>query len=106
MTAVDLPLWVTVPGTLLLVIGGIVTVIGSLGLLRLPDFYDRLHGPSMGNTIGTFAVLVASMLASSALSGRPVVHELLITLFIVTSSPVSSMMLTRAAQHRGRERLR
>ena len=106
MTGADLPLWVTVPGTLLLVTGGLVTLIGSLGLLRLPDFYARLHGPSMGNTIGTFTVLVASMLATSAASGRPVVHELLITLFIVMSSPVSSMMLTRAAQHRGRERRR
>ena len=106
MTAADLPLWVTLPGSLLLVIGGVVTLIGSLGLVRLPDFYARLHGPSMGNTIGTFAVLLASMLASSAMSGRPVVHELLITLFIVMSSPVSSMMLTRAAQHRARERHR
>ena len=61
MTGADLPLWVTVPGTLLLVTGGLVTLIGSLGLLRLPDFYARLHGPSMGNTIGTFTVLVASM---------------------------------------------
>ena len=104
MTGTDLPLWVTVPGTLLLVTGGLATLIGSLGLLRLQDFYARLHGPSMGNTIGTATVLVASMLATSAASGRPVVHELLVTALIVTTSPVTSMMLLRAAQHRGLRR--
>ena len=106
MTVADLPLWVTVPGTLLLVISGIATLIGSLGLLRLEDFYARLHGPSMGNTIGTFTVLVASMLATSAMSGRPVVHELLVTVFIVMGAPVSAMMLLRAARLRDRRRQR
>lgn len=101
---VHLPLWVTIPGTLLLVIGGLVTLIGSLGLLRLKDFYARMHGPSMGTTIGTTSVLIASLLVSSATTGRPVVHELLITLLVVVSAPVSSMMLLQAALHRAVER--
>ena len=100
MTHLDLPLWATIPGTLLLVIGGLVTLIGSLGLLRLPDFYARMHGPSMGTTIGTATVLLASLLVSSATTGRPVVHELLITLLVLMSAPVSSMMLLQAALHR------
>lgn len=99
-----LPLWAALPGVLLLVVGGLVTLIGSLGLLRLPDFFARMHGPSMGNTIGTGCVLIASMLTSSAIAGRPVVHELLITLFIVMSSPVTSMMLMRAALYRNKAR--
>lgn len=100
----NLPTWALVPSAVLLVIGGLVTLIGSLGLLRLPDFFARMHGPSMGNTIGTGCVLVASMITSSAITGRPVVHELLITLFIVMSSPVTSMMLMSAALYRDRVR--
>jgi len=100
----DLPAWALVPSAILLVIGGLVTLIGSLGLLRLPDFFARIHGPSMGNTIGTGCVLVASMIMSSVAAGRPVVHEILITLFIVMSSPVTSMMLMSAAQYRTRAR--
>jgi multicomponent K+:H+ antiporter subunit G len=100
----DLSLWVTVPGTLLLVTGGLVTLIGALGLWRLPDFYARMHGPSMGTTIGTTAVLFASLLVSSATSGRPVVHELLITMLVLMSAPVSSMMLLQAALHRAVQR--
>ena len=102
----EMPLWVTLPGTLLLVLGGLVTLIGSLGLLRLPDFYARMHGPSMGTTIGTATVLVVSVLVSSASSERPVIHELLITMLVLTSAPVSSMMLLQAALHREVQRRR
>jgi multicomponent K+:H+ antiporter subunit G len=106
MIAAELPSWAVIPISLLLVLGGLVTLIGSLGLLRMRDFFSRMHGPSMGNTIGTGCVLVASMLTSSALAGRPVVHELLITLFVMMSSPVTSMMLMRAALYRNRARMR
>jgi multicomponent K+:H+ antiporter subunit G len=104
MSIADLPLWATISISILLVVGGLVTVIGSLGLLRLPDFFARMHGPSMGNTIGTGSVLIASMLTSTVLANRPVVHELLITLFVVMSSPVTSMMLMRAALYRNKAR--
>jgi multicomponent K+:H+ antiporter subunit G len=104
MTPFDLPLWAAAPASVLLVIGGLTTLIGSFGLLRLPDFFARMHGPTMGNTLGVGCVLVASMLCSSATAGRPVVHEVLITLFIVMSSPVTSMMLMSAAFYRNKAR--
>lgn len=96
----DLPAWAAVPAILLLVCSGIATLVGSLGLLRLPDFYARMHGPAMGNTLGIGCVLIASMLVSTALAGRPVIHELLITVFVVLSSPVTAMLLMRAAVYR------
>ncbi|MBN1237899.1 MAG: cation:proton antiporter [Gammaproteobacteria bacterium] len=105
MSGAELPLWVTVPGTLLLIAAGLLTLVGSIGLLRLPDFYARLHPPSMGTTLGTGCVLITSMLVSSALLQRPVLHELLITLFVVMTAPVTAMLLVRAAVSRGRARL-
>lgn len=96
----DLPLWASVPATILLIAGGLLALIGSLGLLRLRSFYARMHGPSMGNTLGAGCVLMASMLLSSALAHRPVVHEILITLFITLTSPVTAMLLMRAAAYR------
>lgn len=98
----QLPLWASVPATILLIAGGLLALIGSLGLLRLRSFYARMHGPSMGNTLGAGCVLVASMLLSSALAQRPVVHEILITLFIVMTSPITAMLLMRAALYRTR----
>ena len=98
----DQPLWATVPATFLLIVGGLLTLTASLGLLRLPDFYARMHPPAMASTLGTGCVLIASMIVSSAIEGRPVIHELLITLFIVITTPITAMLLMRAALHRGR----
>ncbi len=100
MNGTELPLWVTVPGTLLLVAGGLIVLTGAIGLLRLPTFFARMHPPTMGTSLGTGCVLVASMLASSALLGRPVVHELLITVFVIVTTPVTAMLLVRAGRHR------
>ncbi len=102
MTQAPLPLWVTVPTALLLVTGGLLTLIGSLGLLRLRDFYSRMHPPTLGTTVGTGCVLIASMLVSSALLHRPVIHELLITLFLAITAPVTAILLMRAARSRSR----
>ena len=102
MSAADVPLWAALPAALLLVCGGLLTLLGSLCLLRLNTFYARLHAPTMGNTLGAGCVLLASILSSSALAGRPVIHEVLITLFILLTSPVTTMLLMRAAMLRSR----
>jgi multicomponent K+:H+ antiporter subunit G len=104
MIATDLPAWAAAPAALLLILGGLLALIGALGLLRLRDFVSLMHPPTMGTTLGSGCVLLASMLVSSALLGRPVVHELLITLFVVMTTPVTAMLLARAAASRGRTR--
>jgi len=98
MTAVS-P-WLAVPIIFLLVTGGLITLIGALGLLRLKNFYQRIHGPAVYITVGTGCFLVASMLYSSAALQRPVVHELLITGFVLLTAPVVSMLLMRSAVYR------
>ncbi len=104
MTEFDLPAWAALPAGILLIAGGLLAVIGSLGLLRMPTFYARMHPPTMGTTLGTGCVLIASMLVSSAIAGHPVVHELLITLFVVMTTPVSAITLMSAAIRRTRGR--
>lgn len=104
MNDVDLPLWAALPAALLLFAGGTLTLIGALGLVRLKDFFARMHPPAMGNTLGAGCVLLASMIVSSALLQRPVVHEILISVFIVLSSPITAMLLIRAAVARQKRR--
>lgn len=104
MNEVDIPAWAALPAAVLLFIGGTLTVIGALGLVRLRDFFARMHPPAMGNTLGTGSVLIASMLISSALLHRPVIHEILITVFIVVSAPITAMLLMRAAVARRKKR--
>lgn len=95
-----LPFWAAIPAALLLVASGILTLTGSVGLLRLDTFYRRIHAPTLGNTLGVFFVLLASILIASALEHRFVVHQILITLFLVITSPVTAMLLMRAAIRR------
>ena len=106
MTAADVPLWAALPAALLLICGGLLTLVGSLGLLRLDSFFARIHAPTMGGTLGAGCVLLASMLVSTALAQRLVIHELLITLFILITAPVTTMLLMRAAMLRSREETR
>lgn len=96
----QLPLWISLPVSLLLVLGGCIALIGCLGLLRLPHFYQRIHGPAITITLGAGCILIASMLLFSALETRPVVHELLITLFVLLTAPMVSMLVMRAAVYR------
>ncbi len=102
MNAMNVPLWAALPAAVLLVVGGLLTLVGSLGLLRLHDFHARIHAPTMGSTLGAGCILLASILVSSVLAQRPVVHELLIAVFIVLTSPVTAMLLMRASIYRRR----
>ncbi len=99
-----LPLWLSIPIALLLVAGGLLALIGSFGLVRLSNFYQRIHAPTLGSTLGCGCVLIASMIYFTAVEGRPVLHELLITAFIVLTAPLSAMMLIKVGLYRsGRE---
>ncbi len=80
----------------LLVAGAAFALIGSWGLARLEGFYQRLHGPSKATTLGVGCVLVASGLWF-AFHGAPSGHELLITLFLFLTAPVSAHLLVKAA---------
>lgn len=84
----------------LLVGGAAITLIGSVGLLRLNSFYQRVHAPTLGTTLGTVCVALASMVYFSAVEGRLVVHELLIIGFVTATTPISLMVLVRAAVFR------
>lgn len=87
---------------ILVVLGALLAFGGSLGLVRLPTFYERVHPPTMGTTLGTGLILVGSMLHFTALEGRPVVHEILIGVFMTITTPVTYMLLVRAALYRDR----
>ena len=82
-----------------LVIGGAFTLIGSIGLARLPDLFTRLHGPTKATTLGVGSILIASLLHFSARGPGLSLHELLITLFLFITAPVSASLIAQAARH-------
>ena len=82
----------------LIVMSAFFLLVGAIGLARLPDFYMRLHAPTKASTLGVGGILIASMLVS-AFQGRAGMAELLITLFVFVTAPVSANLMAQAALH-------
>ena len=100
--AAEVPAWAAMITAILLVAGAAVTLIGALGLLRLRTFYERVHAPTLGTTMGTAFIVLASIIYFAAAGTRPALHELLILLFVTITTPVTLMILVRAALLRDR----
>ncbi|HDZ56792.1 MAG TPA: Na+/H+ antiporter subunit G [Pseudomonas xinjiangensis] len=91
--------WVEWIVAVLILVGSVFALIGSIGLLKLPDFFMRLHGPTKATTLGVGAMVIGSLIYFSSTSGSLSVHELLITIFLFMTAPVSANMLAKAAMH-------
>ncbi|MBM7406191.1 MULTISPECIES: monovalent cation/H(+) antiporter subunit G [Sphingomonas] len=100
--APDLPGWAALIVALLVLSGAAVTLVGSLGLLRLRTFYERVHAPTLGSTLGMALIVAASIVCFSVLRGRLSVHEIVIALFLTSTAPVAFMLLARSALYRDR----
>jgi multicomponent K+:H+ antiporter subunit G len=87
----------------LLVTGAAFAFIGSLGLAKLPDFYMRLHGPTKATTLGIGSMLGASVIYAATAEQTFTLHELLITIFLFITAPISAHLLAKAALFRGIE---
>jgi multicomponent K+:H+ antiporter subunit G len=98
--AAELPPCAALLTAILVLVGAAVALIGSIGLLRLGSFYERVHAPTLGTTLGTGCILMASMIYFSALQTRPVLHEFLIAILALVTTPVTLMLLVRAALFR------
>jgi multicomponent K+:H+ antiporter subunit G len=70
--------------------------------VRLPTFYERIHAPTLTTSWGTLGVVLASIIVSSVTEARPVLHEILIGVFISVTTPVTLMLLGRAVTYRDR----
>lgn len=92
--------WAAVPVALLLMLGGFITVVGAVGLARLQNFYQRMHGPAISITLGAGCILIASIVYFSVLQSRLVIHELLISAFVLMTAPVVAMLIMRAGVYR------
>lgn len=100
--APDLPAWAALLTALLILTGAGFTLVGALGLLRLKTFYQRVHAPTLGTTLGTLFIVLSSITCFSVLQSRPVAHELLIVFFVTLTTPVSLTLLARSALSRDR----
>ncbi len=83
----------------LILAGALFTFIGALGLARLRDFYTRLHGPTKATTLGVGCLLIASSVYFSSQGRGMSLHEVLVTLFLFITAPISAHLLAKTALH-------
>jgi len=87
----------------LLLASGALVLTAALGLWRLPDFFQRMHAPSVANTLAAWCVALASIVHFSLFEGRLSLHVLVINVLLALSAPVTTLLLARAALFRRRQ---
>ena len=80
-----------------LIVGALLTLIGSLGVLRLPDALTQLHAAGITDTLGAALIIIG--LAITAGTGLVSVKLLIILLFLLFTNPAASHSLARAVKH-------
>lgn len=100
--AIELPFWLELATAVLLLLGSLFALIGALGMLRLKDYFQRMHPPALASTIGAWCVSLASILYFSGLKESPVLHAWLIPILLSITVPVTTLLLARAALFRKR----
>lgn len=102
MSLTELPVWLAWLIAILAVAGASMSLIGASGLGRLTSFYARVHAPTLGSTLGTLLMLIASIVLFSWIEQKLVLRDLLIGLFLTMTTPVTLILLVRASIYRDR----
>ena len=87
-------------GVILVLSGAGFALIGSIGLARYPDVFTRLHAPTKATTLGVGGVLLGTILFLILQGETGAIRELLITVFLFLTAPVSAHLIAKAALHR------
>lgn len=85
--------------SLLLVVGGLFGLVGSIGLLKLRDAMQRLHAPTKASTVGVGAALIASAAELMWQTGVATWQEVLVAIFLFMTAPLSALYLAKAHLH-------
>lgn len=101
--AAGIPLPIAIVISACLLGGALMALVGAIGLLRLKTFYQRVHAPTLGSSMGMLLIMTSSILYFSVSRSAPVFHEILIAIFLTLTTPISLMLIVRAALARDRQ---
>ena len=99
----EVPFWVEGVVAALLVVSGVFALVAAIGIVRLKTFFLRMHPPALANTLATWCVAAASILYFWALDGRLSLYMWLIPVFLSITTPITVVILARAALFRERQ---
>jgi multicomponent Na+:H+ antiporter subunit G len=84
---------------ILLLIGGLFLTVGTVGLLRLPNVYNRLHATSKATTLGASSMALAAWVYFGPAGTG--LKAIVTVLFLFLTAPTGGHMISRAAQRMG-----
>lgn len=82
-------------GAIFVLLGSVFLFLGALGLVRMPDLFNRIQAGTKASTLGTFLTLIGLLLIVPEWWGKLI----LLMIFILITNPVSSHVLARAAYY-------
>lgn len=91
---------------LLIVISAFFLLVGSWGMIRMPELMTRLHAPTKATTLGVGGALLASIVYFSVFGTALTVHELLVSIFLFLTAPITALFLAKAYMHRNLDLVR
>ena len=103
MNPAELPLWLDIVISALVLLGALIAFMGSFGLLRLKNYFERVHAPSIIATLGCWLIMHGTVLYFSVADSSLALHALLIAVFVAITVPIMSIFLMRAALFRARQ---
>ena len=86
----------------LLLASGALSLIAALGLLRLPDFFQRMHAPALASTLGTWCVAIASIVNFSVIGSNIDLRGTVVIVLLAVTAPITTTLLARATVFRQR----
>ena len=98
-----LPIWMEAIVAVLVAVGGLLSLTGAVGLVRLKDYFQRMHPPALALTLGAWCVSLASVLYFSMLGGAPALRAIVVAVLLSITVPVTTLLLARAGLFRRRQ---
>lgn len=99
---VELPAWAEWLVAALLVTSGVFSLVAAIGMIRLRDFFQRMHPPALASTLGTWCLALATIVYLGVYQGHVELHPWLIIILMSITVPVTTNLLARAALLRER----
>ncbi len=83
------------------IIGGLLSLLGAVGMIRFPDVYGRLHAATKSATLGVISIMASTFIYFLVIEGQFIAKILLTIFFVFLTAPVAGLMMSRSAYRTG-----